>query len=273
MGDGTNPYFIEIPGLTLKIKALHKDTNGKYSALLEVIDPGSQEKVTRVDFEQDGSKVNGPTSADATVSNLKDLVVGSDKAFAITALGDVVPLDVSSSISAGASLGKILDVPDHKMALGFCGLYQNDIYCSGLFNGVILQLFKFATDTKTQTTLVYSRPFLLSYVGSKLIVTYDLDGDGIEAFDLSKTPPQAAAIDNSGQAITAGNNSATSGTGGAPQPQALPSGAQAGGSGGCSLTPEAQALLPAQAIAAVGLMVGAAASLVALRRTGPCPSR
>lgn len=225
MDDGVNPYIESIPGsIAYSIRPLRK-ADGKYSVLL--MSKGGGEKVHRIDFAHNGTDVTESNAQNITVANLEDLVVGGDKAFAINSFGDVLPLNVTgTNLSADASLGKIIDDPSHEINLSLCGIRQNDIYCSGLFDKVLIQLYKFSTDTKTQTTFKYQRPFLLSFTGSKLLVTYDIDGGGIEAFDLSK-PAREVTIDSGAPAAPA-----TEGGGGTAMDNA-----QFGGGGGCSLNP------------------------------------
>jgi len=223
IGDGVNTYIESFPGIAYSIRPLRK-ADGKYSVLL--MSKGGGERVHRIDFAHNGSQVTESNAQNIAVANMQDLVVGGDKAFALNAFGDVLPINVSgTSLSAEASLGKIIDNPDHELKLSFCGLRQNDIYCSGFFDGAILQLFKFSTDTKAQTTFKQQRPFLISFTGSKLLVTYDLDGGGVEAFDLSKPAPEAK--------ISAGEPAAPAGEGGGSSMD----NAQFGGGGGCSLNP------------------------------------
>lgn len=227
LDDGVNPYIESIPGsIAYSIRPLRK-ADGKYSVLL--MSKGGGEKVHRIDFAHNGTDVTESNAQNIAVANLQDLVVGGDKAFAINAFGDVLPLNVAgTNLSADASLGKIIDDPSHELNLSFCGIRQNDIYCSGLFDKVFIQLYKFATDTKTQTTFKYQRPFLLSFTGSKLLVTYDIDGGGIETFDLSK-PAREVKIEAGAPAAPAGE--------GAAGGSALNDG-QFGGGGGCSLNPD-----------------------------------
>ncbi len=226
--DGVNPYIESLPGIAYSIRPLRK-ADGKYSVLLMSKGSGAGEKVHRIDIAHNGTDVTESNAQSITVANIQDLVVGGDKAFALNAFGEVLPLNVAgTSLSVEASLGKIIDDPDHELNLSFCGLRQNDIYCSGFFDGVILQLFKFATDTKTQTTFKHQRPFLLSFTGSKLLATYDLDGGGIEVFDLSKPAPEVK--------VSADAPPADGSSGGGNDLD----NAQFGGGGGCSLNPRLQ---------------------------------
>ncbi|HEX5035267.1 MAG TPA: hypothetical protein VFW62_12375, partial [bacterium] len=223
MDDGVNPYIESLPGIAYSIRPLRK-ADGKYSVLLMSKGGGAGEKAHRIDIAHNGTDVTESNAQSIAVANIQDLVVGGDKAFAINAFGEVVPVNVAgTNLSLDAALGKIIDDPAHEFQLAFCGLRQNDVYCSGFYDGLIFQLFKFATDSKTQTTFRHQRPFLLSFTGSKLLATYDLDGGGIEVFDLSKPAPEPKI---SGDVPAPAEDSAD-GSG--------MENAQFGGGGGCSL--------------------------------------
>lgn len=233
LGDTTNPanahFASGTNSLALSVKALGKDSSGIYSAL--VLQRGSgNDKIVRVNFKSDGSLVDMQETA---VNAVVDLVVGGGKAYAINKDGDVIPLDLSSGISAGSSLGKIVDGTNPKIYLSFCGMNGKDIYCSGMFKSSLFALYKFSTESKEQTTFKYNRPFMLSFTGSKLLVTYSLDGAGIEAFDVTKPMPVVNVSNGggTGESITTDGNAGNGGAG----VGGLPAGGSVGG-GGCSLS-------------------------------------
>jgi len=238
LGDPSNPttdhFASGTNAVTMAVKAVGKDTNGVYTVLVSEFGMGGvASKVVRVDFKQDGTTATQVGTHDVAVPDLVSVVTGGGKAFALNKDGDVIPLDLSGgSIAAGGSLGKITEDPAQKVFLPFCGMNGTDIYCTGLFTKTLLGTYKFSTEGKTQTTFKYNRPLVLSFTGSKLVVTYSIDGAGIEAFDVTKAPP---AVSVSGGAITTGSGGETAGAGNSAASGGLPAGAKMSGAG-CSLS-------------------------------------
>ncbi|MCC7344209.1 MAG: hypothetical protein IT573_04670 [Deltaproteobacteria bacterium] len=249
----------------MSIKSAGRTDAGIYSVLVLQRGSGGNDKIVRVDFTHNGSKVLSADVHDAAVTDPVDLVVGAGKAFAVTNGGDVIPLDLGgNNISAGASLGKIVDGPNPKIYLSFCGMNGADIYCSGMFKSSLFALYKFSTESKEQTTFKYNRPILLSFTGSKLLVSYSLDGAGIEAFDVTKPAPEPAAGGGAaGGNITTGDGSGTPGTGGSGV-GGVPAGGAMGG-GGCSLTTRAQTA-GIGALFVMACLIGGAMTARRLRR-------
>ncbi len=262
---GANAHFTAGTGNTaaLSIKPLGKDASGVYGVL--VLQRGSgNDKIVRVNFKHDGSLASQVGVQEAAIPDVVDLVVGGGKAFAVNKDGDVIPLDVSGgNIAAGASLGKIVDGANPKVYLTFCGMNGGSLYCSGLFKGSLFALYKFDTENKEQTTFKYNRPILLSFTGSKLLVSYSLDGAGIEAFDVTKPAPEPAAGGAAGGNITTGDGSGTPGTGGSGV-GGIPAGGAVGG-GGCSLTTRAQTA-GIGALFVMACLIGGALTARRLRR-------
>ncbi|HKY62569.1 MAG TPA: hypothetical protein VJR29_04045 [bacterium] len=179
----TSPSFHSVPGKVAKVAGLQKLAENKYQVLAVINDGGP--KVARITFERNDTHIIAVDPQTVAAPDIRDLVTDGASAYIVNKTGDIVPLNAAgTTLTAEASLGSILDDPAHSFStMASCALVGKEVFCGGFFSKSPLRLFRFNVDLKQQTTLAHHQPLFFTNGSSKLLMTYRLDGGGIEVFD------------------------------------------------------------------------------------------